>query len=290
MDILRKLQLAELYMMKKVAQICEENDIRYYLCGGSLLGAIRHGGFIPWDDDLDITMYREDLSRLCEIISRDYSDVFFVQNFETDKHYTRYITKIRLNGTKQAEEGYDKDDIHQGIYIDIFPLDHVTKRDGAGLKFRGRLLRFLFAYKTARCTKDKSATRGKKILIKILKPFTYLIPQSFINRLFHWTCTATDKPDAKYTTSFASHYKWKRQLVDNEVYGEGILHKFENEEFRIPAQYEKLLLQIFGDKFMELPPADKRNSGHTLVDIDLGRYETVVLEMANESGETIVDG
>lgn len=282
MDVIRKLQLAQLYTMQEIANICEENNIKYYLCGGSLLGAIRHGGFIPWDDDLDITMYRSELNKLTKIIKEKYSDKFFIQDFESDKNYTRYITKIRLNGTLQAEKGFEEDGIHQGIYIDIFPLDHVTKTDGFGLKFRGKLLRLLFAYKSARCTKNLQTTKAKKIMIKVLKPFTYLIPTKVINGLFDWVCTATDKPGAKYTTSFASHYLWKKQLVENAVYGEGVLHKFENCQFRIPDQYETLLLQIFGKNYMQLPPVEKRNSGHTLVKIDLGEYESIIEAMGQK--------
>ena len=279
MDSLRKLQLAQLFAMREIANICEQNNIVYYLCGGSLLGAIRHDGFIPWDDDLDITMYRSELKKLTRILREEYSDKFFVQDFESDKNYTRYITKIRLNGTSQAEKGFENDGIHQGIYIDIFPLDHVTKTDGWGLRFRGKLLRLLFAYKSARCTKNLQTTKVKRALIKILKPLTYLVPAKVINGLFDWVCVATDKPNAKYTTSFASHYLWKKQLVENEVYGEGVLHKFENCEFRIPQKYEQLLLQIFGKNYMQLPPIEKRNSGHTLIKIDLGQYENLIEAM-----------
>lgn len=276
MEQIRRLQLAQLYIMKKVDEICNENGIRYYLCGGTLLGAVRHGGFIPWDDDLDITMYRDDLIRLTKIIREKYADLFFVQDFQSDKLYARYIPKIRLNGTVQMEEDYAKTDMHQGIYIDIFPLDHVTKKDGIGLHVRGKLLRFLFAYKTVRCTKNKQTTKNKKIAINILRPLSYLIPQCLINRLFDRVCMATDKPGAKYTTSFASHYLWKKQLVENSVYGEGVLYKFEDCEFRVPCGYTTLLTQIFGPKYMELPPAEKRNSGHVLVQIDLGKYETEI--------------
>lgn len=285
MDILRKLQLAQLYTMQEIANICEQHNITYYLCGGSLLGAIRHNGFIPWDDDLDITMYRDELNKLTKILKENYSEKFFVQDFQSDKNYTRYITKIRLNGTLQAEKGFEEDGIHQGIYIDIFPLDHVTKADGLGLKFRGKLLRLLFAYKSARCTRNLQTTKAKRIMIKILKPFTYLIPAKVINGLFDWVCTATDKPGAKYTTSFASHYLWKKQLVENDVYGKGVMHKFENCQFRIPDKYETLLLQIFGKRYMELPPVEKRHSGHTLVKIDLGKYENIIESMDHKGSE-----
>lgn len=279
MDIVRKLQLTQLYMMGEIADICEKNNIRYYLCGGTLLGAVRHQGFIPWDDDLDITMYRSDMNKLIRILQTSYCDKYFIQNCETDKNYTRYITKIRLNDTCQVEKNYKEDGIHGGIYIDIFPLDHVTKTDGIGLHVRGKLLRLLFAYKTTRCTKDWPTTKAKKVIIKILKPFTFLIPSSFVNKLFDWVCTASDKPGAKYTTSFASHYLWKKQLVDNDVYGEGIMLKFENTEFRVPSRYLDLLTQIFGENYMELPPEEKRTSGHTLVKIDLGKYESVIEKM-----------
>ena len=282
MDDIRKLQLTQLYIMKDIAEICEQNDITYYLCGGSLLGAIRHNGFIPWDDDLDITMYRNELKKLTDVIKEKYSEKYFIQNFETDSKYTRYITKIRLNGTSQVEKRSSDDNIHHGIYIDIFPLDHVTKSDGLGLKIRGKLLRLLFALKTAQCSKHNTATNIKKAILKCVRPVSRLIPSSFVNDMFDWVCTATDKPGAKYTTSFASHYLWKKQLVENEVYGCGEKHKFENCEFTIPSNYKALLNQVFGADYMQLPPEDKRLSGHTLVKIDLGKYECDIEKLAVE--------
>lgn len=266
-------------MMKEIAEICEKNQLRYYLCGGTLLGAVRHGGFIPWDDDLDITMYRSDLNRLITILQTEYSDKFFVQTFQTDRNYTRYIPKIRLNGTIQMEEGHEEDKIHHGVYIDIFPLDHVAKPGGWMLYLRGKILRFLFAYKTVRCTKNKVTTKTKKLLITLLKPLSYLIPMKWVDRMFDWVCTASDKAGAKYTTSFASHYLWKKQLVENDIYGDGTMLRFENCMFRCPTRYTDLLKQVFGENYMQLPPLEKRNSGHVLVKIDLGQYETAVEDL-----------
>lgn len=276
MDMLRKLQLTQLLILKDIAAICEENGLTYYLCGGTLLGAVRHHGFIPWDDDLDITMYREDLNKLISIIQTSHTKKYFVQTFQADPNYTRYIPKIRLNHTVQLEKGQGQDGIHTGVYVDIFPLDHVTKSDGIGLHLRGKLLRLLFAFKTARCAKNKNTTSAKKKIIKIIKPLTYLVPMSLINRMFDWVCTASSSEDAEFTTSFASHYLWKKQLVPNCVYGGGTFLTFEGEEFRVPSQYTALLTQVFGDDYMELPPIEKRSSGHTLEKIDLGEYSSIV--------------
>lgn len=276
MKTLRKLQLTQLYILNQVADICEKNGLKYYLCGGTLLGAVRHKGFIPWDDDLDITMYRKDLAKLIEIIQTQYKDTMFVQTFQTDPKYTRYIPKIRLNDTVQSERSTNDDDIHHGVYIDIFPLDHVTQNNGFGLWLRGKVLRLLFAYKTTRHSKNKNTTKVKKFLTKTLRYLTYLVPNGLVNYLFDRICTLSDKPGAKYTTSFASHYRWKKQLVENDVYGEGTFLTFENAEFRVPSKYQELLLQVFGADYMDLPPEEKRNSGHTLTKIDISNYEAEI--------------
>jgi len=283
MEQIRKLQLAQLYMMREIAQICETHGLTYYLCGGTLLGAVRHGGFIPWDDDLDITMYREDLNKLIAIMQKEHSEKYFVQTFQTDKAYTRYIPKIRLNGTYQVELNNEKVDMHKGIYIDIFPLDHVTKTGGVGLYLRGKILRLLFAYKTARYANEKPVTKVKKIIMKLVSPLTRLVPDKMMNKLFDKVCTATDKPGAKYTTSFASHYLWKRQLVSNDVYGEGTFLAFENTQLRVPSKYLALLTQVFGEDYMQLPPEEKRNSGHTLVKIDLGEYTDQIVQLVGQT-------
>lgn len=276
MNNLRKLQLAELYMLKDIASICESNNIKYYITAGTLLGAVRHKGFIPWDDDLDITMYRKDLHKLIGILQEKYKDKYFVQSFDTDKDYTRYITKIRLNGTSQVEEIYENDDINHGIYIDIFPLDHTTKDKGMGLVIRGKLLRLLFAYKTTKHTTSWKTSKTKKIAITILKPITYLIPDSLINKAFDYCCTKTDKEGAKYTTSFASHYLWDKQMFLNEVYGEGVKIAFEDAEFCAPAKYLVLLEQLYGPNYMDIPAEHLRDSGHMLQKIDLGKYEKII--------------
>ena len=104
----RKLQLCQLMIARDIDRICRENGLKYYMVGGTLLGAVRHGGFIPWDDDLDIAMFRSDYEALQEIIIREHSERYFLQNSQTDPHYSRVIAKVRLRGTIQMERSYEK--------------------------------------------------------------------------------------------------------------------------------------------------------------------------------------
>lgn len=256
--------------------ICDENGLKYYLIGGTLLGAIRHNGFIPWDDDIDIVMYRKDLRALEKIISDNYRDEFFVQNQNTDPHYVRYITKIRLNGTRQEEAINAKMDMHKGIYIDIFPLDYVVKNNGVFMILRGKLLRSLFAIKTIKHVKSKNDSKWKRFTINILKPIFILFPDKLINFLFDWVCGRENEKSCKYTANFSSHFGWKKQTYLNEIYGEGKTVRFEDEFFRVPDMPEIILNSIYGTNYMELPPEEARNSGHSLDNIDLGKYENII--------------
>lgn len=271
MDTLRKLQLIELEILKKVHKICIENNIKYYIIGGTLLGAVRHGGFIPWDDDVDIVMYREDMNKLIKILQEEYSNLFFVQNFDTDPYYVRYITKIRLNGTKLVEPVYKDNNAVNGIYIDIFPLDHVPQKDSFDLRFRGTLLRYLLAIKSIKFD-GLGVSKSKAVLGKILKVLLFFIPDKTVNNLFKYVFEKDNNKDCPYTTNFSSHFKWKKQLFENNVYGEGVLLDFENSKFIAPNKYTEVLERLYGKNYMDLPPKEKREN-HNIYELDLGKYE-----------------
>jgi len=122
---LRQSQLVMLRILKVVDHICRNNDIEYWLDSGTLLGAVRHGGFIPWDDDIDIAMPRRDYDRFLKIAVSELPSYLFLQHNKTDSLYYQLFTKIRDTGTTFIEYGDRHIQMHQGIYIDIFPLDSI---------------------------------------------------------------------------------------------------------------------------------------------------------------------
>ena len=268
----RKLQLIQVSIVEDIDRICQENDLTYYMIAGTLLGAVRHKGFIPWDDDMDLVMYRDDYNKLIGIIQRDYADKYFAQTFYTDKEYTRYVLKIRLNGTRHVESAYERSSVNQGIYIDIFPLDHVKKPGGFGLSLRGKLVRLLFAYKSLRFDALPDRSPKKVKLAKATRWTTYLLPNRLVNRLFDYVCGKDNKKNCAYTTNFASHYRWQKQLFKNEVYGVGCPLEFEGRLFNAPTEYETVLRQLYGDDYMAIPPKEKQIT-HEIVELDFGAYE-----------------
>lgn len=273
MNELRKLQLVETEIVADIDKICKEYNLTYYMIGGTLLGAVRHKGFIPWDDDIDLVMYRADYEKLIEIISKKYSDKYFVQTFRSDEKYTRYIAKVRLNGTVMVESYLKNTEIHSGVYVDIFPLDHTKRSDGFELKLRGAIVRWLFAYKTVRHEAQSSNSMVKKLVGKGFRWVTYCIPQEFVNWLFDYVCTKDNQSICDYTTNFASHFKWKKQMFENSVYGNGCRLEFEGYMFNAPDEYLLILERLYGDSYMDLPPEDKRENHH-IIKLDLGEYDT----------------
>lgn len=120
---LRKIQLRMLEMLKYIDKVCRENNIRYWLSSGTCLGAVRHGGFIPWDDDCDIEVLGEDFNKLVELLSTDKESKFYLQSRDSDPNYYYRYPKLRDESTEITEvHGFDKEYTYHGVFIDIFPM------------------------------------------------------------------------------------------------------------------------------------------------------------------------
>ena len=123
-EMLRKAQLKMVEILEAIDDICQRHDIKYWLCYGTLLGAVRHKGFIPWDDDCDICMMREDFEKFSQYVN-ELPENLFLQTAKTDPNYTRKITKVRMKNTKLVEfDESENEKYHQGIFVDIFIWDY----------------------------------------------------------------------------------------------------------------------------------------------------------------------
>ena len=121
---LRKLQLVQLLSLLEIKRICDKHNIHYTPIGGTLLGTIRHKGFIPWDDDIDVGMLREEYNKFLEVAKDELRPEFFLQTYETDPNYPKALARLCVNGTRYMLKWEKDADIHHGVFTDIFPYDN----------------------------------------------------------------------------------------------------------------------------------------------------------------------
>lgn len=259
---LRKLQLIELDILKEIDRICKKNKITYYLGEGTLLGAIRHQGFIPWDDDLDIVMPREDYEKFLNIAVNELKETYSCLNEKTESTYylpfTKIITKDNLGFINKLDKFEDQ---YNGPFVDIFPLDyyHTTETKEVERKYR-----------TIRKIRDELLLKAKYIKPGTYKRVYYQFLSRFatyeqLHRQLYKEVTKSDK-DSKYLCNFASSYHPSRQIVPKEVYGEPRYVPFEDGLYPVPREAEKLLKTIYGD-YMKMPSVRKRISRHSFYDV-----------------------
>lgn len=249
-----ELKTIQLDLLRKTAEFCEKNDIKYFLCGGTLLGAIRHKGYIPWDDDIDISMPRPDYDKFINTFNKvdNYYQVIAMSN---DRKYGFPFAKVHDTRTFVDELQYAKDRF--GVYIDIFPIDGVGEDEQV---FRILRLRKLLHTKKANYYQR---TLSKKIINTIGK--ILLLPFST-----HYILKLMDKEARKYMygstpkAGIIINPYGTREIVDISVFDKSIPMKFEDREYMVPAAYDIWLRSIYGD-YMELPPLDKRHSPHVSI-------------------------
>ena len=241
---IEKIHTEILEIMDYIDGVCRENKLKYYLTGGTLLGAIRHNGFIPWDDDLDIEMPREDYEKFLSIVKFDGR--YNVICYDTNLHYPRFFAKISQKGTKFVEA-----DIYEwGIFVDVFPIDN-QKSYGKHLELKKKIVRYLLDNRNRIVEKDKGRVI-KYYISKVLpaSAWIYLMEKIAINH--NTTCD--------FYINYGSQYAALRKTMPKEWYGDGIDVVFEGRHYIAPAEYKKVLNRIFGSNYMEIPPVEKRKT------------------------------
>lgn len=253
---LRKLQLAELEILNEFVRVCEKWSLRYYLVGGTLLGAVRHKGFIPWDDDIDVAMPREDYDKFATVCREELGPDYFYQSPETDLHYFLTYAKIRRNGTEVYEKRFKNAAFHKGIFIDIFPLDPCPKP--------GPVCHLLFnvlAVMNYRGQVDSGEEYAPyeelsgKIGYTVLRLFS---PKGLVKARRRLLGLSQKLSRGEYVASYSGAYGYYKEVFPAAWFAEGAPVSFERRECRGPAETNKELSQIFGDEFMVPPPEAER--------------------------------
>lgn len=254
--VVRQAQNVMLRMLKIIDYVCKKHDLKYWLEGGTLLGAIRHQGFIPWDDDLDIGMMREDYNRFIEIAPAEFPDDVFLQTPFTDKGYFNFAAQLKIRDCKSKfVELYEKGDekYHTGIFIDVFPLDNISEN-----KLVARWNNFR-ARKTMRliCPKMSDIPIGHNF--PFYKIMSHLFSLDWLNQRLN---NIIEKQNTKETRLISYGYN----SVIKDVFPKEWLFplgraKFEDAEFYIPGRYHEFLTRLYGD-YMTPPPVEKRVSSH----------------------------
>lgn len=270
MEPVEKIHQVDLAIVKHVVAVCENYELKYFMLGGTMLGSIRHKGFIPWDDDIDLGMPRKDYERFLEIAERELPDYLQVVNYKNTPSYQYYITRIQDTNVKVIEERIGNDSKYTFASIDIFPIDGTPNNTILRKIYFFRVLfhRALMSlhYKDSIDRKRKRSFI-ERIFLSVMEkiPFEKIInpykEKEKIDKLLSSQNVAT----SNYIGNIMGAYR-TREIVPKEWYGQGKKYPFEDIELVGLDNYDAYLKYTYGD-YMQLPPEDSRKKHFSVVSI-----------------------
>lgn len=250
---LKKLQQYQMMIMDEFVKFCDENNIDYYLLGGSALGAVRHNGFIPWDDDMDVGLMRKDY----EFFLEKYvdNDKFYLQAIERDNNYWNMYAKLRMKNTLMEEERLKDLDVPKEIFIDIFPIDNAPSGGYDKIKIKANIAKIL---KMSLLVKMKVA-HLYECNFKIITKICSWLPKGLIYKINKKIMTSYKDDNSNYTITYLSEYAIKRGYLLRNVYLPAKECKFEDKVYKVPNNVDFYLKNMYGD-YMTLPKKEDRVS------------------------------
>ena len=275
---LQQLKAIELEILDEFVRICDKHSIKYFLSDGTCLGAARHKGFIPWDDDIDVSMLRSDYEKFCEVCKTDLADAYILQNFHTEKNCGLVFAKIRKKGTIFSEDYSQHLNINQGVWIDIFPYDNVPDNRDILLKQTKKVdfLKNLYIVKSGykmppnMTLLKKIAYYGAKLLC-VFTPFSTLITK------LDKEMTRFNNQNCKNIYPYGGAYGIDREMLPARLCTETTTVEFEGNHYLTYKNYEEYLTLHYGN-YLELPPENERVAGvHRIVEFKASVNQLVLL-------------
>ena len=266
-------QKVQLYIAKEIKRICEKNDIKYFLLAGSMLGAVRHGGFIPWGDDMDFGMERQEYEKFIYACQTDLGDEFYLQTWDTEEHYAFPFGKLMLKNTEWVEDYAKSVDISHFIYVDIFPYDAVPNDINKRKEQKRKNMLYRQLLLASNHYDSHLYKKGvKKAIFLIMRAFSGIIPNEIIKKKYKKLMLDGFEKDSKEYFGFGYPYSYERGLMKKEWIENLTPIQFETETFLAPADRDEYLRYLYGD-YMTPPPENKRGNYHSIIKSNLGKYK-----------------
>ena len=256
MSTMREIQMCTFKILQEVVRICDKYNLTYYLDYGTLLGAVRHKGFIPWDNDIDIEMPIADYRKFLKIAPKEISSDYFIQTYKSDHEFSLLWTQVRANNTTSMPVKYKNWNIHFGMHIDIFPLVSVfDSKIGQRIQSKGfELARALIdkEYLLA-CAPDEITANPKlQIIYKLPRSLREYLCDIILHMLLK------DPFKSKVCSALDRELSFR---INTSAYKRKINIEFEGIPFSVPEDYDHVLTAIYGD-YMTPPPENERFFGH----------------------------
>ncbi len=251
-----EIRATQIHILDTVVEFCEANDINYFLCGGTLLGAVRHKGYIPWDDDIDLMMLREDYQKFIELFS--HKDMTLLSHTKFKDYYYPFV-KISDNTTSIDEIKFTSDNKEMGVNIDVFPIDSMPS---------GAMLRRLFIFRMTfirKCLRQKRYRFNNHSIVESVLRTTARLALTPIS--LNAICRSLTRVGQKYNNKNTSHkgiVVWgysSREICLADLFSSSVKLDFEGKKYNAPVGYHEYLSNVYGN-YMQLPPLHKQKSGH----------------------------
>lgn len=264
---LRDLQLKSLEMFLYFKKICDENNLLMYFCGGCCIGAIRHQGFIPWDDDIDVFMPRDDYEKLKRIWN-EKADIERYTCYAPGKNFIDHNIFMTIRDSQTTFiKPYQKDlDINQGLMLDIMPLDGCPSG-----KFKRKMQKFWALIYSLYCAQMVAKNHGGLVTF-ISKAMLFIVPSKILRykiwRFAEKRMTKYKISDCDYITELCAGPHYMQNEYPKEIFERAVYKTFEGHQMPLPVGYDRYLKIAFGD-YMKMPPVEKQVAHHDVVFFDL---------------------
>lgn len=266
LNIIRKI---ELDIVSEIDRICRKHDIRYSMIGGTLLGAVRHKGFIPWDDDIDLMMTRPEYDKFLAAAKTDLDSRFQLANYEETPSIGEPFTKIMARNTVLRERFIGKSEAPCGVFADIFPFDASPDNwlSQMAHRFRNYTLRKKILIRSGY---DFNKHGLKKFAYDLIRISTFSSKQMLIKK-YRINQTKYSGKNVRNVVSLGGNYGYKKDLIPAEWFSEYLYLDFEDIQLMSVKEYVKVLEHYFGD-YMRLPPENERVNKHKVAELDLREF------------------